>query len=37
MVREIAGPPESTDADIIRMFTRAIAWRECPDQSGTQP
>ena len=25
-----AAPPEQTDADIDRMFTRAMAWRECP-------
>jgi DNA primase catalytic core len=30
MLRDVAGPPEQTDADITRMFTRAIAWRECP-------
>jgi DNA primase catalytic core len=30
MVRHVAGPPEQTDADVSRMFTRAIAWRECP-------
>jgi DNA primase catalytic core len=30
MLRDIAGPPEQTDADVSRMFTRAIAWRECP-------
>jgi DNA primase catalytic core len=30
MLRNIAGPPEQTDADVTRMFTRAIAWRECP-------
>jgi DNA primase catalytic core len=30
MLREVAGPPEQTDADVSRMFTRAIAWRECP-------
>src|SRR5215207_2586681 len=30
MLRDIAGPPEQTDADVTRMFTRAIAWRECP-------
>jgi DNA primase catalytic core len=30
MLRDVAGPPEQTDADVARMFTRAIAWRECP-------
>jgi DNA primase catalytic core len=30
MLRDVAGPPERTDADINRMFTRAMAWRECP-------
>jgi DNA primase catalytic core len=30
MLRDVAGPPEQTDADSTRMFTRAIAWRECP-------
>jgi hypothetical protein len=30
MLRDVAGPPEQSDADITRMFTRAIAWRECP-------
>jgi DNA primase catalytic core len=30
MLRDVAGPPEQTDADITRMFTRAIAWRKCP-------
>jgi hypothetical protein len=30
MLRDIAGPPEQTDADVSRMFTRAVAWRECP-------
>jgi hypothetical protein len=30
MLRDVAGPPEQTDADINRMFTRAMAWRECP-------
>jgi DNA primase catalytic core len=30
MLRDIAGPPEQTDADVNRMFTRAMAWRECP-------
>jgi hypothetical protein len=30
MLRDIAGPPEQTDADVTRMFTRAVAWRECP-------
>jgi DNA primase catalytic core len=29
MLRDIAGPAEQTDADVTRMFTRAIAWREC--------
>jgi hypothetical protein len=29
-LRNVAGPPEQTDADVSRMFTRAIAWRECP-------
>jgi hypothetical protein len=27
--RDVAGP-EQTDGDVARMFTRAIAWRECP-------
>jgi hypothetical protein len=30
LLRDVAGPPEQTDADVTRMFTRAIAWRECP-------
>jgi DNA primase catalytic core len=30
MLRDAAGPPEQTDADVTRMFTRAMAWRECP-------
>jgi DNA primase catalytic core len=30
LVRSVAGPPEQTDADVDRMFTRAIAWQECP-------
>ena len=30
MLRDVAGPPEQTDADVTRIFTRAIAWRECP-------
>jgi DNA primase catalytic core len=30
LVRGVAGPPEQTDADVNRMFTRAIAWQECP-------
>jgi DNA primase catalytic core len=30
LVRSVAGPPEQTDADVDRMFTRAMAWRECP-------
>jgi hypothetical protein len=30
MLRDIAGPPEQTDADVNRMFTRATALRECP-------
>jgi DNA primase catalytic core len=30
MLRDVAGPPEHTDADITRMFSRAMAWRECP-------
>jgi DNA primase catalytic core len=30
MLRNIAGPLEQTDGDVTRMFTRAIAWRECP-------
>jgi DNA primase catalytic core len=30
MLRDVAGPPEETDADVTRMFTRAMAWRECP-------
>jgi DNA primase catalytic core len=30
MLRDVAGPPEQTDADVTRMFTQAIAWRECP-------
>jgi DNA primase len=30
MVRGVAGPYEQTDADVDRMFTRAIAWRDCP-------
>jgi DNA primase catalytic core len=30
MLRDVAGPPEQTDGDVARMFTRAIAWRECP-------
>jgi DNA primase catalytic core len=30
MLRDVAGPPEQTDGDVTRMFTRAMAWRECP-------
>jgi DNA primase catalytic core len=30
MLRDVAGPPEQSDADVTRMFARAIAWRECP-------
>jgi DNA primase catalytic core len=30
MLRDVAGPPEQTDADVNRRFTRAMAWRECP-------
>jgi hypothetical protein len=30
MLRDVAGLPEQTDADVNRMFTRAMAWRECP-------
>jgi DNA primase catalytic core len=30
MLRDVAGPAEQTDADVTRMFTRAMAWRECP-------
>jgi hypothetical protein len=30
MLRDVAGPPEQTDADVTHMFTRAMTWRECP-------
>jgi DNA primase catalytic core len=30
LVRCVAGPPEQSDADVNRMFTRAMAWQECP-------
>jgi DNA primase catalytic core len=30
MLRDVAGPPEQSDADVSRMFSRAMAWRECP-------
>jgi DNA primase catalytic core len=30
LVRGVAGPPEQTDTDVNRMFTRAMAWQECP-------
>jgi DNA primase catalytic core len=30
MIRDLAGPPEQSDADVDRMFTRALAWQECP-------
>jgi len=30
LIRGVAGPPEQTDADVNRMFTRAMAWQECP-------
>jgi DNA primase catalytic core len=30
MLRDLAGPPEQTDADVTHMFARAMAWRECP-------
>ena len=30
LVRSVAGPPEQSDADVDRMFTRAMAWRDCP-------
>jgi DNA primase catalytic core len=29
LVRGVAGPPEQSDADVRRMFTRATAWQEC--------
>jgi DNA primase catalytic core len=29
LVRGVAGPPEQSDADFDRMFTRATAWQEC--------
>jgi hypothetical protein len=28
LVRGVAGPPEQTDADVQRMFTRAMAWQD---------
>jgi hypothetical protein len=34
MLRDVAGPPQQTDADVDRMFTRAMAWRECPATPG---
>jgi DNA primase catalytic core len=30
MVRDHAGPPEQTDADVARMIDRATAWQESP-------
>ena len=30
LVRGVAGPSEQSDADVNRMFTRAMAWQECP-------
>jgi DNA primase catalytic core len=30
LVRGVAGPPEQSDDDVQRMFTRAMAWRDCP-------
>jgi DNA primase catalytic core len=30
LARGVAGPPEQSDADVNRMFTRAMAWQECP-------
>jgi hypothetical protein len=30
LVRSVAGPPKQSDADVDRMFTRAMAWRDCP-------
>ena len=30
LVRGVAGAPEESDADVQRMFTRAMAWQECP-------
>ena len=30
LIRGVTGPPEQSDADVKRMFTRAMAWRECP-------
>jgi DNA primase catalytic core len=30
LVRSVAAPPEQSDADVDRMFTRAMAWRDCP-------
>jgi DNA primase catalytic core len=30
MLRDVARSPERTYADVNRMFTRAMAWRECP-------
>jgi DNA primase catalytic core len=29
LVRNVAGPPEQTDADVDRMSTQAMAWQEC--------
>jgi DNA primase catalytic core len=34
LIRETVGPPEQTDADVDRMFTRALAWLECPVSRG---
>jgi DNA primase catalytic core len=30
LVRGVARPPEQSDADVHRMFTRAMAWQKCP-------
>jgi DNA primase catalytic core len=30
LVRGVAGLPEQSDADVHLMFTRAMAWQECP-------
>jgi hypothetical protein len=37
LVRGVAGPPEQTDTDVHRMFTRAMARQECPISRASGP
>ena len=34
LVRDVAGPPEQSDADVERMFAGAMAWQECSISRG---